>query len=263
MTFDPREVSYDQLLDVFWQIHDPTQLNRQGPDVGDQYRSAIFTHGAEQERDAIASRDREQQKHSRPIVTQILPAPRFWPAEEYHQRYFEKNGGACHIVPGAHDETRGVLRRGGGSRSAALGVRTSAAARAAYEVTHTDAQWRAILGSRSLSRFCGEGGTEPAFSSPLITEKPRRGLSLRRLRSRALLFQDEVRQRRRLAVVLGRAPERDANAGRLRAHRGAHRSALPPLRGSSRPYLRRRAGADAPALLHRRVRAASSCPSKA
>lgn len=99
VTFDPQRVSYDSLLAVFWQIHDPTQLNRQGPDIGDQYRSAIFTHGAEQEQAAIASRDREQQNLSRPIVTQIVTAPRFWPAEAYHQRYFEKNGGACHIVP--------------------------------------------------------------------------------------------------------------------------------------------------------------------
>jgi peptide-methionine (S)-S-oxide reductase len=101
VTYDPQRVTYDQLLDLFWQMHDPTQLNRQGPDVGDQYRSAIFTHGLEQEREAIASRDLEQKKHSRPIVTQIVPAPRFWPAEEYHQRYFEKNGGAaCHVIPG-------------------------------------------------------------------------------------------------------------------------------------------------------------------
>jgi peptide-methionine (S)-S-oxide reductase len=99
VTFDPARISYDQILDVFWEIHDPTQLNRQGPDVGDQYRSAIFTHGDEQARAALASRDREQQKLARKIVTQILPAPRFWPAEEYHQRYFEKHGGACHIVP--------------------------------------------------------------------------------------------------------------------------------------------------------------------
>jgi peptide-methionine (S)-S-oxide reductase len=99
VTFDPQRVSYDQLLDVFWQIHDPTQLNRQGPDVGDQYRSAIFTYSPEQEAAAIASRDREQRKLSRPIVTLIEPAPRFWPAEEYHQRYFEKNGGAaCHVT---------------------------------------------------------------------------------------------------------------------------------------------------------------------
>jgi len=101
VTFDPKRVTYEELLNRFWQIHDPTQLNRQGPDVGDQYRSAIFTHGAEQERAAIASRDREQQRYARPIVTQIVPAPRFWPAEEYHQRYFEKNGGAaCHVIPG-------------------------------------------------------------------------------------------------------------------------------------------------------------------
>jgi peptide-methionine (S)-S-oxide reductase len=103
VTFDPAKVSYETLLNVFWQIHDPTQLNRQGPDVGDQYRSAIFTHSDEQERAAIASRDREQRKYSKPIVTQILPAPRFWRAEEYHQRYFEKNGGgACHVVPPVH-----------------------------------------------------------------------------------------------------------------------------------------------------------------
>ncbi len=102
VTFDPQQVDYEQLLSLFWQIHDPTQLNRQGPDVGDQYRSAIFTHGEEQERLATASRDREQHNYTRPIVTQILPAPRFWPAEEYHQRYFEKSGGgACHITPRA------------------------------------------------------------------------------------------------------------------------------------------------------------------
>ncbi|MFZ0032191.1 MAG: peptide-methionine (S)-S-oxide reductase MsrA [Candidatus Cybelea sp.] len=102
VTFDPQRVDYEKLLSVFWQLHDPTQLNRQGPDVGDQYRSAIFTHGEEQEREAIASREREQRNYARPIVTQILAAPRFWPAEEYHQRYFEKNGGAaCHVIPGA------------------------------------------------------------------------------------------------------------------------------------------------------------------
>ena len=100
VTFDPQRVTYDRLLDVFWQIHDPTQVNRQGPDVGDQYRSAIFTHSPEQERAAIASRDREQSNYQRPIATQIVAAPRFWPAEEYHQRYFEKNGGAaCHVAP--------------------------------------------------------------------------------------------------------------------------------------------------------------------
>jgi len=98
VTFDPARVGYEQLLSVFWNIHDPTQLNRQGPDVGDQYRSAIFTHSPEQMRAAIASRDAEQSKYRRPIVTQIVEALKFWRAEEYHQRYFEKNGGAaCHI----------------------------------------------------------------------------------------------------------------------------------------------------------------------
>jgi peptide-methionine (S)-S-oxide reductase len=101
VTFDPARVSYEQLLEAFWDLHDPTQLNRQGPDVGDQYRSAIFTHSPEQLRAALASRDAEQVKLRRPIVTQILEAPAFWRAEEYHQRYFEKNGGgACHIPAG-------------------------------------------------------------------------------------------------------------------------------------------------------------------
>lgn len=102
VTFDPNRVSYDRLLSAFWSIHDPTQLNRQGPDVGDQYRSAIFTHSPDQQRAAIASRDAEQAKYGRPIVTQVLPAPDFWRAEEYHQHYFEKNGGAaCHVIPSA------------------------------------------------------------------------------------------------------------------------------------------------------------------
>jgi peptide-methionine (S)-S-oxide reductase len=100
VTFDPEQVSYEQLLDVFWQIHDPTQLNRQGPDVGDNYRSAIFYHSPEQQAAAVASRDREQRNHERPIVTQIVPATAFWRAEEYHQRYAEKHGGgaACSAI---------------------------------------------------------------------------------------------------------------------------------------------------------------------
>ena len=99
VTFDPQQVGYDQLLDAFWEIHDPTQLDRQGPDVGDQYRSAIFTHSPQQLAEATASREREQQKYRKPIVTQIQPESKFWRAEEYHQRYFERNGGACHITP--------------------------------------------------------------------------------------------------------------------------------------------------------------------
>jgi peptide-methionine (S)-S-oxide reductase len=96
--FDPDEVSYDQLLDVFWGLHDPTQLNRQGPDVGTQYRSAIFVYSDEQRQAAEASRDAAQSRFPRPIVTTIEPASTFWRAEEYHQRYLEKRGLAtCRI----------------------------------------------------------------------------------------------------------------------------------------------------------------------
>jgi peptide-methionine (S)-S-oxide reductase len=90
--FDPERVSYGELLNVFWENHDATQLNRQGPDVGSQYRSAIFTHGPEQEEAARRSLARTQANIRRSIVTQIEPAPTFWPAEDYHQRYLEKRG---------------------------------------------------------------------------------------------------------------------------------------------------------------------------
>lgn len=92
VTFDDAEVSYEQLLDAFWELHDPTQLNRQGPDVGRQYRSVIFAHDDEQRGAAEASRDRAQSRFRRPIVTEIAAAVPFWPAEEYHQRYLEKRG---------------------------------------------------------------------------------------------------------------------------------------------------------------------------
>lgn len=96
--YDPTQVTYEQLLDVFWRIHDPTTLNRQGPDVGSQYRSAIFFHTPEQEAAAKASKERLQNsgRYSRPIVTEIVPASEFYRAEEYHQQYFEKHGLACH-----------------------------------------------------------------------------------------------------------------------------------------------------------------------
>jgi peptide-methionine (S)-S-oxide reductase len=92
--FDPEQVSYDDLLEVFWEIHDPTQRNRQGPDVGTQYRSAIFVHTPEQEAAARASRDRAQARFSRPIATEIAPASEFYRGEEYHQRYLDKRRGA-------------------------------------------------------------------------------------------------------------------------------------------------------------------------
>lgn len=96
--FDPEKISYEQLLAVFWETHDPTQLNRQGPDIGDQYRSAIFFHTPEQEALAIASKEalQKSQKFNRPIVTIIKPAPTFYRAEDYHQHYLEKRGqGTC------------------------------------------------------------------------------------------------------------------------------------------------------------------------
>jgi peptide-methionine (S)-S-oxide reductase len=92
--FDPATVTYDGLLDIFWEIHDPTTRNRQGPDIGAQYRSAIFYHSDLQKNAAEASKERMNRsgKYRRPIVTEILPAGTFWRAEEYHQQYFKKHG---------------------------------------------------------------------------------------------------------------------------------------------------------------------------
>jgi peptide-methionine (S)-S-oxide reductase len=92
--YDPAKVSYEDLLSVFWEIHDPTTLNRQGPDVGTQYRSVIFFHTPQQEAAARASKEKLQrtQAHSGSIVTEIVPASAFYRAEEYHQRYFERRG---------------------------------------------------------------------------------------------------------------------------------------------------------------------------
>jgi peptide-methionine (S)-S-oxide reductase len=92
--YDPEQVSYDELLNVFWDSHDPTQLNRQGPDYGSQYRSVIFCYSPEQEQIAKRSKEKLQEsgKYAKPIVTEISPAKTFWRAEEYHQRYLEKRG---------------------------------------------------------------------------------------------------------------------------------------------------------------------------
>jgi peptide-methionine (S)-S-oxide reductase len=98
VVYDPSHVSYDELLNVFWNIHDPTTHNRQGPDVGTQYRSVIFYHTPEQETAARIAKENLQKsgKYKREIVTEIEPATTFWRAEEYHQRYFEKHGlGTC------------------------------------------------------------------------------------------------------------------------------------------------------------------------
>lgn len=97
ITFDPLQISYEAILDVFWNCHDPTQINRQGPDFGEQYRSVIFCHSEEQHFKAIASRDSLERSHKfrRSISTQIVPASFFWEAEAYHQKYHLKNGGGC------------------------------------------------------------------------------------------------------------------------------------------------------------------------
>jgi peptide-methionine (S)-S-oxide reductase len=92
VTYDPEQVPYEQLLTIFWLEHDPTQLNRQGPDVGSQYRSVIFVHDEEQRAAAEASREAVQARFTRPVVTTIEDAPPFWEAEDYHQQYLEKRG---------------------------------------------------------------------------------------------------------------------------------------------------------------------------
>jgi peptide-methionine (S)-S-oxide reductase len=100
LDYDPAKVSYEQLLDLFFELHDPTQLNRQGPDWGNQYRSVVFYHSAEQEAAAkqTIARLTAEKRFSKPIVTQVVPAETFWRAEEYHQKYLEKRGAvSCHI----------------------------------------------------------------------------------------------------------------------------------------------------------------------
>jgi peptide-methionine (S)-S-oxide reductase len=94
VTYDPTKVAYEQLLEVFWTSHDPTQLNRQGPDVGEQYRSVIFYHDEEQKTEAEESKRlfEKMGRFRRPIVTQIVPAMPFYRAEEYHQQYLRKRG---------------------------------------------------------------------------------------------------------------------------------------------------------------------------
>jgi len=92
--YDPNEISYDELLEIFWNNHDPTSLNRQGPDVGIQYRSSIFFHDESQKQTAQKSKEKlnSSGKFSKSIVTEIVPSPEFYKAEEYHQKYFQKHG---------------------------------------------------------------------------------------------------------------------------------------------------------------------------
>jgi peptide-methionine (S)-S-oxide reductase len=112
LTFDPDFVSYQQLLEVFWAMHDPTQVDRQGPDRGSQYRSIVHTHSEDQAETARASRDRAQDRYERPIATEIRPVAAFYPAEDYHQRYYLKNGHEpyCHAIPPGLLEDLGLVR---------------------------------------------------------------------------------------------------------------------------------------------------------
>ncbi len=109
--FDPAIVSYEQLLEVFWAMHDPTQVDRQGPDRGSQYRSAVYTHSPEQRIAAEASRDRAQAAFKRPIATEITDAGAFYAAEAYHQRYYENTGHEpyCHVLPAGLLERLGLV----------------------------------------------------------------------------------------------------------------------------------------------------------
>lgn len=100
VTFDPAKVSYEQLVDIFFRLHDPTQVNRQGPDIGEQYRSVIYFASPEQQKTAETVKARRQAKHDKPIATTIEPAKTFYPAEDYHQRYYERTGKVpyCHFL---------------------------------------------------------------------------------------------------------------------------------------------------------------------
>ncbi|CAN5811723.1 peptide-methionine (S)-S-oxide reductase MsrA [soil metagenome] len=111
LEFDPAIVSYEQLLEVLWAMHDPTQVNRQGPDRGSQYRSAVYTHSPEQRIAAEASRDRAQAAFERPIATEITDAGAFYAAEAYHQRYYENTGHEpyCHVLPAGLLERLGLV----------------------------------------------------------------------------------------------------------------------------------------------------------
>ena len=111
VTFDNEKLSYDQLLEVFWALHDPTQVDRQGPDIGDQYRSVIFTLSPEQQSAAEASKERAQARFGKPIATVVEPSKVFYPGEDYHQAYYEKNGHTpyCHSVPVRTLEDLGLI----------------------------------------------------------------------------------------------------------------------------------------------------------
>lgn len=177
VTYDPSKVSYAELLDAFWSAHDPTTMNRQGPDVGSQYRSAIFFHDPEQEKIAHASLDEVEKSgvFKRKIVTEIVPAETFYPAENYHQQYFEKQGRAdsCHVgVANVHTKLAAdaaAARKSAATQpSAAAGASCSPTdPNAACGVSHwkamTDAEMRAKLTPEQY-QIARQAGTERPFT---------------------------------------------------------------------------------------------------
>ncbi|MFP4329354.1 MAG: peptide-methionine (S)-S-oxide reductase MsrA [Alkalispirochaetaceae bacterium] len=113
ITFDPEKISYEQILDLFWEAHDPTTLNRQGADVGTQYRSAIFYHNPEQKEIALQSKEKAQEQFKDPIVTEITELETFYPAEDYHQDYFDLNpdAGYCRVIIAPKLQKLGLSRK--------------------------------------------------------------------------------------------------------------------------------------------------------
>jgi peptide methionine sulfoxide reductase msrA/msrB len=176
VTFDPARTSYPELLDVFWSLHDPTTIDRQGPDVGSQYRSAIFTHDAEQERLARASMAEVDASHvfKRKIVTQIEPAGEFYSGEDYHQQYFEKQGSAahCHVgIATVHTQlaAEAKAKREAAASGAAAGEPASCTPgnpNAGCGVSHwqvSDAELRSRLTPEQYA-IARQAGTERAFT---------------------------------------------------------------------------------------------------
>jgi len=155
--FDPKKVSYQQLLEVFFENHDPTTLDRQGPDQGHQYRSAIFFHNATQEKLAKAEKEKRNLSgdYVAPIVTEILPAGPFYRAEEYHQEYFGKKGVnySCHLGNGKKSK----------SNAQSCGLGPDSACGAAYWKAKSDEEWRKLLTPEQY-RIAREAGTEKAFT---------------------------------------------------------------------------------------------------